>query len=118
MDLILDWNAEELAEFRRAIEDRLTELSADLARGASGTETVALDQQSIGRLSRQDALLNQAMSQAQQARRGSEIKGLQAALHRLDEGEYGYCEDCGEAIAQGRLALNLTATRCISCAGG
>ena len=79
---------------------------------------MSLDQQAMGRLSRQDALLNQAMSQAQQSRRTLEIKRLTSALARIDLGDYGYCEDCGEPIAQARLTLDLAATRCISCAKG
>ena len=118
MGSIVDWNEKELVAFRQAIDARLAELSADLDRGKDGTNTVALDQQAIGRLSRQDALINQAMSQAQQSRRRAERQRLKAALLRLSEGEYGYCEDCGDALPIGRLKLDLAATRCVECASG
>lgn len=39
-----------------------------------------------------------------------------SALIRLEEGEYGYCQDCGEDIAPKRLQLDPAASKCISCA--
>jgi DnaK suppressor protein len=38
---------------------------------------------------------------------------VRAALRRLDEGGYGSCEVCGEAIPQARLEARPWATRCI-----
>lgn len=38
---------------------------------------------------------------------------VRAALTRLDEGGYGSCEVCGEAIPQARLEARPWATRCI-----
>ncbi len=111
-------NDSERTRFRAFIEKRLKELLGDLDRGHAGTDTVELDQQAIGRLSRQDALLNQAMSNAQQSRRTVEIERLNLALARLEDDEYGYCQDCGERIPIKRLELDLAATRCVSCATG
>lgn len=105
-------------EFRRLIVARLTEIKAEDALGQKGQEIVTLDQQSVGRLSRMDALQNQAMAKATQARRDVEARRLAAALVRIDEGEYGYCEDCGREIPQGRLRLDPAASRCVSCAKG
>lgn len=104
--------------FRAQITARLAELGEEDARGASGQATVELDQQAIGRLSRQDALQSQAMARATHARRDIERRRLVAALARLDEGEFGTCEDCGEEIAEARLTLDPGITRCISCARG
>lgn len=105
-------------EFRRLIVARLTEIKAEDALGQKGQEIVTLDQQSVGRLSRMDALQNQAMAKATQARRDVEARRLAAALVRIDEGEYGYCEDCGREIPPGRLRLDPAASRCVSCAKG
>ncbi len=111
-------NDAEQARFRALIAARLKELEGADERGRSGQKTVDLDQQSIGRLSRQDALQNQAMAKATQVRREAERTRLRAALARMEEGEFGYCEDCGEAIAPGRLELDPGATRCVECARG
>lgn len=105
-------------EFRKLIQERLVVLEEEDARGASGQAVVTLDQQSVGRLSRMDALQNQAMSKAQAGRRRNEAARLRAALLRLLDGSYGECEECGLPIPQGRLRLDLAATRCVSCATG
>jgi DnaK suppressor protein len=105
-----------MTEFREIIAARLAEIVGEDARGRDGQAVVELDQQAVGRLSRMDALQNQAMAKAQQARRDSETTRLRAALQRLDDGTYGACEECGEDIPIGRLKLDLAARRCVSCA--
>lgn len=40
---------------------------------------------------------------------------LAGALARLREGRYGICEECGEAIAPGRLRVMPEATTCVRC---
>lgn len=46
----------------------------------------------------------------------AEITAIEAALTRLDEGVYGLCTMCGEAIAPARLVAAPTAARCLDCA--
>ena len=104
--------------FRSVIQTRLTALDEEDRLGAAGQATVELDQQAVGRLSRMDALQNQAMANAGAVRRQSERSRLMAARARMDEGEYGYCEDCGDDIAPGRLELDPAAAKCIQCARG
>ncbi|SDW28730.1 transcriptional regulator, TraR/DksA family [Ruegeria halocynthiae] len=111
-------NSAELQHFRQLIHQRLSDLAAQSAAGHEAQSVVELDQQAVGRLSRMDALQNQAMAKAQQVRRDTEKHRLQAALIRMEENEFGYCEDCGEEIAQGRLELDLAASKCVSCASG
>lgn len=40
---------------------------------------------------------------------------LDAALRRIDEGTFGECEQCGEAISEARMKANLATTLCIDC---
>ena len=52
------------------------------------------------------------------ARLDHEVRTLQAlevARKRLDEKDFGLCEDCGARIPVARLAANPVATRCVSC---
>lgn len=44
-----------------------------------------------------------------------ELKNLQRALTRMEEGDYGLCMDCGTPIAIARLQAYPTAVRCINC---
>lgn len=77
---------------------------------------VELDQQSVGRLSRQDSLQVQAMAKAAEARRAQEIRRIDAALRRVEEGEYGWCVECGEVIDARRLEIDPATPRCSACA--
>jgi len=91
-----------------------------LEREAEQTETdrapVALDQQSVGRLSRMDAMQLQAMSQAQQRKRTAALRDIAGALSRIEDGEFGYCVECGTQIALKRLQINPAVALCITCA--
>ena len=83
---------------------------------AQSRKPVVLDQQSVGRLSRMDAMQQQAMNQATEQKRRADLMRIEAAERRLRDGEYGYCEECGEEIAQGRLEIDPMAERCVNCA--
>ena len=107
-----------LSEFKILIEDKLKELRKEDELGKVSQQIVELDQQSVGRLSRMDALQSQAMAQAQKRRRNAMQVVLQAALKRIDEGEFGFCDDCGDEIGQSRLMANPAITKCISCLRG
>ena len=111
-------NAAELDAFRMRLEAELADISQQDALGADGQKTVELDQQAVGRLSRMDALQGQAMAKATAVRREGQARRIKAALTRLDEGEFGYCVDCGEDIAPKRLHLDPAVPTCISCAKG
>ncbi len=41
---------------------------------------------------------------------------IDKALLRIETGDYGYCEECGEAIDEKRLKAIPFAIRCIDCA--
>ena len=84
--------------------------------GDAAEETVELDQTRVGRLSRMDAMQAQAMSIETGRRRRQKLLQIEAALRRIDEGEYGYCQECGEDIAQPRLKVDPAALLCIDCA--
>ena len=77
---------------------------------------VELDQTTVGRLSRMDALQNQAMQVETERRRAVELKRIDAALARLDAGDYGYCVSCGEEIQAKRLEMDPATPVCVDCA--
>jgi DnaK suppressor protein len=101
---------------RKRLLDRREELLALGQSSADARKTVELDQTRTGRLSRMDALQGQAMAQATQRRREIELRRIEAALHRIEQDEYGYCGKCGEEITPKRLELDPTTPLCIDCA--
>lgn len=102
------------------VREKLTAMKIELEAYSDISEEarapVTLDQQSVGRLSRMDALQGQAMAQASERQRRADIQKISAALHRLDAGEYGECVECGEEIAEKRLEVDPAAAFCIRCA--
>jgi DnaK suppressor protein len=92
------------------------EINSFLAMGADANAPVELDQVSVGRLSRMDAMQQQAMAQAAERARRRDLVRIEMAERRIAEGEYGYCTQCGEEIAEKRLEIDPMAERCINCA--
>jgi DnaK suppressor protein len=64
-----------------------------------------LDQSRVGRLSRMNALQQQAITQAAARFSAMEDQRIQTALQRMTSGEYGYCMHCEEKIAEARLRV-------------
>lgn len=100
------------------LREALEKLDAEAALGRDDRSTVTLDQQSVGRLSRMDAMQRQAMAKATERRRETERRRILAALDRIADGEFGFCTECGERITQKRLEVDPTAPTCLSCARG
>jgi RNA polymerase-binding transcription factor len=111
-------DAKKLKIYRKALHALDAEIRAAEAETSSERAPVELDQQAVGRLSRMDALQVQAMALEASRRRKGELRRITAALARIDEGEFGYCLECGEEIAARRLELDPTAPLCIGCASG
>lgn len=109
-------NAADVARFRQRLLARQAELLAVADTADAAADTVELDQTRVGRLSRMDALQQQAMSRENQRRRALELRRIVEALSRVKEGEYGYCVECGNEIAENRLEIDPAAPLCIRCA--
>ncbi|KJS38457.1 MAG: hypothetical protein VR70_09835 [Rhodospirillaceae bacterium BRH_c57] len=101
---------------RAHLMERRADLERDDADHRGDRAPVELDQQAVGRLSRMDAMQVQAMAVATHERRLREIARIDAALKRLDDGDFGYCVSCDEPIAAKRLDLDPAVPTCIKCA--
>jgi DnaK suppressor protein len=101
--------------FRTCLEERRAIIMARLEE-QKGNDPVELDQMRVGRLSRMDAMQQQAMTQAATRLSNQERHRIEAALKRIVSGEYGYCIVCDEEIAVGRLRFDPSVLTCIDCA--
>ena len=103
-----------------SMKQKLVTMKNELERiadtGDDPAAVVQLDQTKVGRLSRMDALQAQAMAQASGERRAVQLREIDAALKRIDEGSYGDCERCERPINPRRLDADPTARLCIDCA--
>lgn len=103
-------------EYRKRLEAQRAELAADSETTAGDRAPVTLDQTTQGRLSRMDALQVQAMALETERRRENEIRRIDAALGRIEKGEFGYCLSCGDEIEAKRLEYDPALPTCIGCA--
>jgi DnaK suppressor protein len=103
-----------------AMKQRLVAMREELESiadaGDDPAAIVQLDQTKVGRLSRMDALQAQAMAKASGQRRAAQLREIDAALRRIDDGRYGDCERCEEPINPRRLDANPAVRLCIDCA--
>lgn len=106
----------DIERITRQLEDSKAALIDQSYESKENRATVMLDQQSVGRLSRMDALQGQAMAKAEEDRRQLMIRRIDAALARLAREEYGECIECGEWIPVKRLEWDPTVLKCIDCA--
>jgi DnaK suppressor protein len=102
--------------FRRLLLSLRNELVAAEETGGEAEGVVELDQARTGRLTRMDALQAQAMSKATGQLRRQKLLQIAAALERIENDEFGWCGECGEAIAKARLEFDPTVLFCIDCA--
>jgi DnaK suppressor protein len=106
----------DLEYFKKRLEDRLQVLSAAAETQQQEGSPKELDQTRVGRLSRMDAMQQQAMSQAAARLSAAERQRIKTALVRIENEEYGYCILCEEEIAEKRLQFDPSLLTCISCA--
>ncbi len=91
---------EELAENLREITEARTAVASDDEHDPEG-QTIAFERAQVA------ALLQQARAR---------LTDLDVAAERVAAGTYGFCEECGQAIAPERLEARPTARTCIVCA--
>jgi DnaK suppressor protein len=101
-------------EARRRLLAERDALRSDTEDSAHTRE--AVDPSRLGPLSRIDALQQQSMARAEQQRRERSLSRIEAALRRIEAGEYGECTGCGNPVAEARLRLDPAAPLCIDCA--
>ena len=104
----------------KAYKKRLTKMRQEIEQLSEVTEEarqpVVLDQTTVGRLSRMDALQTKAMQLETERRRTIEIQRIDAALKRITGGEFGECVSCGVDIEPKRLENDPTTPTCFDCA--
>lgn len=104
------------ARFRPRLEAALAELMAEHDATAEGRAPVQLDQQSVGRLSRMDAMQMQQMALAADRQRKARTSRIRNALDWMERGEFGACVACGNDIPEARLEADPSVPMCVACA--
>ena len=103
-----------LQEIKEILESEHARLTRSLER-ASRDGPVQLDQQTVGRLSRMNALMNEGLAQGSMSRAGEELGLIEQALERIEVGTYGFCQTCSESIDVDRLTAIPETLHCSGC---
>ena len=106
----------ELRHFEQQLLDLQSEVLGVAELVDDTSAVVELDPNSIGRLSRMDAMQNQAMAQAGSLRQEEQLRLIESAIERIDVGYYGRCLECDDWVAVARLHANPMTHHCIRCA--
>ena len=100
----------ERLSLRHAELSRLLQAAAGAAVGAADEMTEVRDFKDAAAEESQVAVEDAALASA-----ASELAQVAAALRRLDDGSYGFCEDCGDPIDERRLLAMPATLYCTSC---
>ena len=106
----------DIPHFRQRLHEMRAGIEGQAQARDDSRATIELDQTRVGRLSRMDALQQQAMAEATNERARLTLTRITSALQRCDDGTYGECLRCGELINPRRLEVDPAATLCIDCA--
>ena len=112
------WTAAELAELRGELEADVVHLRKEIHDAEQeivgllrdGGDGAGNDQADVGSTTLER---DHEMSLANNAR--DMLDQIERALAKIDDGTYGVCESCGNAIGKGRLQAFPRATLCVSC---
>jgi DnaK suppressor protein len=112
------FNAEQATAVRARLRERASQLRAEirntLERSSDETHVRIAEQ---ARDTEDDSFSNLIvdLNLAEIDRDAGELRRIDSALARLNEGSYGVCESCGQEIPQARLQAEPTALRCVQC---
>ncbi|HZX28091.1 MAG TPA: TraR/DksA family transcriptional regulator [Telluria sp.] len=106
----------QLDELRRALQRRQAELAdqarADPVRGSGDLPVAEVETSPADKAT--NRLLNDLALEAA-GQHLAQLGLIRAALAKMDEGEYGLCEQCGNDIGFARLQARPEAPLCIAC---
>ena len=71
---------------------------------------------SIGRVSRMDAINNKSVAEATLRSARRKLSSLNIALNKIDSPDFGICSRCKRPIPAARLMYLPQSTRCVNCA--
>ncbi len=110
--------AAEIEQLKKALLMLVAELGETLKGLNEASEPVTLDQQSVGRVSRIDAIQQQHMSAAGKRSLERRLQQAKRALSAIDNGSYGDCAEFEEPIGYARLTARPETPLCLSCQRG
>ncbi len=110
-----DFSESQLQKLEGLLLQSEADLEEQMKISKSAADVVTLDQTTVGRVSRMDAMQQQSMAVSTREKTSLKLKRVQAALRAISTDIYGYCRQCDESIAYQRLLAQPEASLCLSC---
>lgn len=101
-----------IAEREKQLRGRLDELLAHLKKIDTELDEPADPDVEERAVEREGDEVLEVLGQAEL----KEVRVIEAALKRIEDGEYGVCVDCGDAISEERLDVLPATPKCRKCA--
>ena len=105
---------EDRAEIKARIQTKIARTQDDIADLEELTKPIA-PENSIGRVSRMDAINNKSVNEATLRSARNTLGRLESAMRRVDEPGFGLCAKCAEPIQIPRLKFMPESTHCMKC---
>jgi DnaK suppressor protein len=115
MTIPKDLNKAEIQALKKQINQEVENLEEQLSINADAADPVILDQTSVGRISRIDAIQQQQLASSTRRQAQQRLTRLTQALKAISENRYGYCQQCDEPIGVKRLQVQPGAAFCLPC---
>lgn len=105
-------------EEKEAIKDKIIELISKAEKEIIGMEAMTepiKPENSLGRISRMDAINNKSVQEAALRTKRRQYSQLRLALTKVDNHDFGICSRCRNSIQQARLILLPEKSTCVRC---
>jgi len=104
---------QQISQIRSELERRLRRMERSAASTSGGSREI--DQSTVGRLSRIEALQNQGLADNLRDRERTQRDEVLQALDRISDGSFGYCVGCQAPIQFERLLVFPETRTCSEC---
>lgn len=102
------------AEIRYKIETEISKTEKQITEYKELTKPVA-PENSIGRISRMDAINNKSVTEAALRKSKDKLEKLKFALSKVNDDDFGLCFKCKAPIPLGRILIMPQARTCVKC---
>lgn len=107
--------AKERLALKTKIKEHILKVEDDIVEIEKMTQPVS-PENSIGRVSRMDAINNKSVAEASLRNKKAKLTKLKVAIAKVDEEGFGSCVMCNNPIQSMRLMFMPESTKCVRCA--
>lgn len=107
--------AEEKATFKKRLKELIQKQEEEIAILEGMTQPIS-PENSIGRVSRMDAIQSKGISEASLRNKKEKLSKLKISLSKIDTPDFGICSRCDRPIQPARLMYMPESSRCLHCA--